>query len=53
MVLGVNTTTANEHDSKGLKPLIKKTPKRQGKEVMADKGYKSKANDEMLKKTRE
>ncbi len=50
MVLGVHTTTANEHDSKGLEPLIKKVPKTQRKDVMADKGYKSKDNDKMLKK---
>jgi len=49
MILGVHTTTANEHDSKGLKPLIDKIPKSQRKQVMADKGYKSKANDQMLK----
>lgn len=49
MILGVHTTTANEHDSKGLANLIKKIPKGQRKEVMADKGYKSKANDELLK----
>lgn len=50
MILGVHTTTANEHDSKGLGSLIKKVPKSQRKQVMADKGYKSKANDEILKK---
>ena len=48
MILAVHTTTANEHDSKGLKSLIKKIPKSYRKDVMADKGYKSKANDEML-----
>lgn len=49
MVLGVHTCPANEHDSRGLEPLVKKVPKAQRKEVMADKGYKSVANDEMLK----
>ena len=49
MILGVHTTTANEHDSKGLEPLMGKIPKSQRKQVMADKGYKSKANDKMLK----
>ncbi|SNZ01219.1 IS5 family transposase [Flagellimonas pacifica] len=49
MVLGVHTVPANEHDSKGLEPLIKKIPRTQRKEVMADKGYKSRANDEMLR----
>ena len=48
MILAVHTTPANEHDSRGLVPLIQKvdTPHRQ--EVLADKGYKSKANDEFL-----
>lgn len=50
MVLGVYTTPANEHDSKGLQPLMKKLTKTERKEVYGDKGYKSKANDEMLKK---
>jgi len=49
IILGVHTTTANEHDSKGLEPLMDKIPKSQRKQVMADKGYKSKANDQMLK----
>jgi IS5 family transposase len=50
MILGVHTTTANEHDSKGLEPLMDKIPRSQRKQVMADKGYKSKANDQMLKR---
>jgi len=41
IILGVHTTTANEHDSKGLEPLMDKIPKSQRKQVMADKGYKS------------
>ena len=49
MILAVHTAAANEHDSKGLRPLIDKVPKSQRKQVMADKGYKSKANDRMLK----
>lgn len=49
MILAVHTTTANEHDSKGLKPLLKKTPKRHKKQgVWADKGYKVPANDQLL-----
>ena len=48
MILGVHTTTANEHDSKGLEPLMDKIPRSQRKQVMADKS-KSKANDQMLK----
>jgi IS5 family transposase len=50
MILGVHTTTANEHDSKGLKPLLKKIPKRhKQKGVSADKGYKVPDNDKLLK----
>ncbi len=50
MILAVHTTTANEHDSKGLKPLLKKTPKRYTKSgVSADKGYKVPDNDQLLK----
>lgn len=50
MILAVHTTTANEHDSKGLKPLLKKIGKRyKQKGVFTDKGYKVPANDELLK----
>ena len=49
MILGVHTTAANRHDSQGLCELIKKIPKPYRREVMADKGYKSKANDQVLK----
>ena len=49
LVLSVHTTPANEHDSKGLSSLIDKIPKSQRKEVMGDKGYKSKSNDAFLK----
>ena len=49
MVLGVHTTTANEHDSKGLEPLINKLSKTERKAVYAEKGYKSQAKDKMLK----
>lgn len=50
MVVGVHTTTANEHDSKGLKPLLKKVSKKQKKRgVWADKGYKVPDNDAYLK----
>lgn len=48
MILAVHTTSANEHDSQGLVPLIKKVRTRHRQEVLADKGYKSKANDEFL-----
>ena len=50
MILGVHTTTANEHDSKGLEPLLKKIPKRhKEKGVWTDKGYKVPNNDKLLK----
>ena len=39
-----------KNDSKGLEPLMDKIPRSQRKQVMADKGYKSKANDQMLKR---
>ena len=48
--MGVHTTTANEHDSNGLEPLIKKVDPdflKQG--VYTDKGYKVPKNDERLK----
>ncbi|MDE2644477.1 MAG: IS5 family transposase [Bacteroidota bacterium] len=48
MILAVHTTPANEHDSKGLVPLIQKVDPPHRQEVLADKGYKSKANDEYL-----
>lgn len=51
LVVAVHTTTANEHDSKGLIPLLKKVDKKQKKNgVWADKGYKVPDNDEYLKK---
>lgn len=50
MILAVHTTTANEHDSKGLKPLLQKIPKSHiQKGVFTDKGYKVPDNDELLK----
>jgi len=50
MVLGVHTTTANEHDSKGLKPLLKKLGEKEIQDgVFTDKGYKVPDNDELLK----
>ena len=48
MILAVHTTAANEHDSKELGPLIKKIRTQHRREVLADKGYKSKANDDFL-----
>jgi transposase, IS5 family len=49
LVTAVHTTSANVHDSKGLKPLVRKLPKHKtSKGVFADKGYKVPANDELL-----
>jgi len=49
LVTAVHTTTANEHDSKGLKPLLKKTPRSKVKKgTNADKGYKVPDNDQLL-----
>lgn len=53
LVTAVHTTTANEHDSRGLKPLLKKVPKKNLKKgVFADKGYKVPANDEYLEQNK-
>jgi len=50
LVLAVHTTTANEHDSKGLKEIVRKTPKKKMKKgVFADKGFKVPNNDILLK----
>lgn len=50
LVLGVHTTTANEHDSKGLEPLLEKLDKPDTKKgVFTDKGYKVPDNDKLLK----
>ena len=49
MVLGVHTTPANEHDSKGLVPLLEKIKKEHKKSVSTDKAYKSKNHDQYLK----
>lgn len=48
MIEAVHTSPANEHDSHGFKPVLKKTPKQKKKEVFADKGYKVPKNDEYL-----
>jgi len=45
--LGVLTTIAIEHHSRGLGELIDKVSKQYREEVMAYKGYKCKANDEL------
>ncbi|GJQ05106.1 IS5 family transposase ISMac22 [Capnocytophaga canimorsus] len=50
LVLAVHTTAANEHDSKGLIPLLEKIDnERIKKGIFTDKGYASKANREYLK----
>lgn len=46
LATAVHTITANEHNSKGLKPLLKKTPRSTVKRgTYADKGYKVPGND--------
>ena len=45
----VHTTTANEHDSKGLKPLLEKVKSKKIKEIYTDKGFKVPDNDQILK----
>jgi IS5 family transposase len=50
MVEAVYTTTANEHDSRGLEPVLKKVPKKKKEGVFTDKGFKVPDNDEYLKK---
>ncbi len=49
LVEAVHTTTANEHDSKGLKPVLKKVPTPKKKAALTDKGYKVPDNDDYLK----
>lgn len=49
LVEAVHTTTASEHDSNGLKGVLKKVPVKKCKEVFADKGYKVPKNDLLLK----
>lgn len=48
LVKAVYTTTANEHDSKGLEPLLAKVHQ-DCDSIYADKGYKTSANDQLLK----
>jgi len=50
MIEAVHTTTANQHDSKSLKTVLRKVPKSKKKELYADKAYKSKKHDEYLAK---
>lgn len=50
IILTVFSTTANEHDSKGLEAVVTKLGKGLSNRVKADKGYTSKKNKEVLKK---
>lgn len=52
MVLGVHSTTANEHDSRGLEATLEKIPKGNCKSVYADKGYQVPNNREVIRKRR-
>lgn len=49
LVLALTTTTAKESDTKNLKGVLDKIDLPKGATVEADKGYKSKENDELLK----
>ncbi|MDR2534213.1 MAG: transposase [Tannerellaceae bacterium] len=50
LILAVHTTTANEHDSKGLAPLLEKLPKEKLKGgALADKGYQAPSSNALLK----
>ncbi len=49
LIQGVHTTTVNEHDSKGLLPVLRKVSRSKKKEVWADKGYQVPDNIEYLK----
>jgi transposase, IS5 family len=51
MIHAVCTTTANDHDSNGLKDIVGKIPEdKRTKGIFADKGYWKPTNDELLKK---
>lgn len=52
LVLGLVTTSANESDIKHLKDVLEQVNPKEGSWVKADKGYKSKENDETLKEMR-
>ncbi len=49
LVRCVHTTSANEHETKHLAPLLDKVDLPPGGEVLADKGYYSQANKTMLR----
>jgi IS5 family transposase len=52
MVEAVHTTTANEHDSRGLEALMEKVPMAKKEAVYADKGFKVPKNDKYLKENK-
>lgn len=49
IVLSVATSTAKDHDSKHMEACVSKIELPSGSEVLADKGYYGKPNEEMLK----
>ena len=49
LVLAVHTSSANEHDSKHLSSVLPKVSLPASSEVLGDKGYSSKSNEELLK----
>ncbi|MGL5981575.1 MAG: IS5 family transposase [Phocaeicola sp.] len=50
MILSVITTSANKNDMNHLEDVVEKAGISEGAWVMADKGYKSKKNDEIVSK---
>jgi IS5 family transposase len=52
LILGIETTTANQSDTKHFIPLVKKLKLKKGTRIKADKGYSSKSNKEFLKENR-
>lgn len=50
LILGVLTTAANVQEISNLEEVLATCQLQQGTKVKADKGYKSKANDEILRK---
>lgn len=52
MILGLETTTANESDTKHFIPLLKKLKIQKGTRVKSDKGYASASNKAYLKENK-
>jgi len=50
MIEALHTTTANEHDSKSLRTVLRKVVKSKKQALFADKAYKSKKHDQYLEK---